>query len=295
MPSFSYRGLPHFAQWAAQMPAFCDVEETTHGLDPRTLETRLDERTTAILAVSNFNSACSIDELCDLARRNGIPIFFDSVYAAGATYRGTPLGSFGCAEVFSLHATKLLNGFEGGYVTTDDDDLAAWLRRLRDGDGVNVRLNDVHAAMALASLDELATVIARNRERYRKYQSVCERLPGFALLPYRNEESERYNYQMAVVEVTDPWPFTRDETVKLLRAEGVAITAYYSPPLHRSAHAPAGSAVPDLPVSERLAERFMQLPVGELVSLEDIETLGAYLETVASQGASVAQRLRTSP
>lgn len=289
MPSFSYRGLPHFAQWAGQIPRFADVERETHGLNPATLN--ISAESTSVLAVNNFNSPCDIRGVSEAAAAARVPVFFDSVYGLGTTYCGKPLGSNGRAEVFSLHATKLLNGFEGGYVTTDDDDLAAQLRSARDT-GFNAVLNEAHAAMALRCLDDLDDVVARNEERYRAYQRLLEPLGGLVLLQYRDELTERHNYEMAVVEVRDEWPLSRDETVKVLRAENIAIVGYYSPPLHLSPHAPALTGNRSLPVSEDLSRRFFQLPVGELTTLEDVERACAFIDDLSKHGPSVAKRLR---
>ncbi len=306
MPAFSYRGLPHFAQWAGQQPRFCDVDETNHGLDPQAVEACIGADTTSILAVANFNSAGRLEELCAVAARHEIPIFIDSVYAAGATHGGRMMGGFANAEVYSLHATKLLNGFEGGYITTDDDYLAEQLRwqrnfclpglqtpRLKDVQyllGINAKLNEMHAAMALAALEELDAIIERNRARFQVYIEGLESLPSLSLLPY--DDGERPNFQMAVVRVDDGWPLSRDQTVRVLQAEGATISAYYSPPLHLSEHCPAGMNVHSLPVSEALGQRYVQLPVGDLVSLADAADVCALLSFISNNGADIATRLK---
>ena len=303
MPAFSYRGLPHFCQWAGQLPRFCDVDPHTHFLDPGAVEAAVGPNTTSILAVSNFNDPGDIRGVCEVGRRHGVPVFLDSVYAVGSTYGGTMLGSFARAEVYSLHATKLLNGFEGGYVTTNDDDLAQLLRWQRNfalpglrpdlpGSGtvlgLNAKFNELHAAMAILSVARLDPIIARNCERFDAYRHGLRPVPGLTLLPYAG--GERVNYQMAIVEVHPEWPLSRDQTVALLRAEGAAISSYYSPPLHRSEHCPPGIAVPALPVTETLAGKFVQLPVGELTSVADVHQLCELLHFVACQGEAVAAR-----
>lgn len=307
MPAFSYRGLPYFARWAGHMPRFCDVDAGSHTLDPDAVQRSIGKDTVAVLAVSNFNSTGDVESLCDVARKSGIPIVFDSVYAMANTHRGIRMGGFGAAEVFSLHATKLLNGFEGGYITTHDAELAQVLRWQRNfslpafkpgagGDlhqvlGINAKLNELHAAMALLCLERLDQIIAGNRARFEAYQEQCRLLPGLTLVPYPDPDKEQSNYQMAVVSVESPWPLTRDQTVRLLCAEGAQISGYYSPALHLSEHCPRGMIVPSLPVSEMLAERHLQLPVGELVSLEHIHALGNLLGFVYEHGAAIRTRL----
>ena len=301
MPAFTFRGLPHFVQWAGQMPRFCDVDRHSHTLDLASVERAINERTTSIMSVCNFNSPGDIDGLCQLAKAHRLPIFFDSVYAVGCTYRGRKLGGFGTAEVYSLHATKLLNGFEGGYVTTDDDDLAGVLRRLRNGTSngtglpgpaPNARFNELHSAMALLSLRQIGTVIEGNRKRFNSYQRVVENLPGLSLIPYPDARHEVSNYQMAVLEIDNSFPLSRNQLMHLVRAEGLAISAYYSPALHQSEHCPIGLKVDPLPITEWLAGRYLQLPVGELVSIADIEHIGELLGFVCQHGVAIAERLR---
>jgi dTDP-4-amino-4,6-dideoxyglucose len=294
VPAFSYSGIPHVVQWAGHMPKFCDVEELRHGLDPRSVRAAIDEKTVAILAVCNVNSACEISSLASIAKEKQLPIIFDSVSALGATYGGRMLGSFGDAEVFSLHATKMLNGFEGGYVTTNDGKLAEELIALRDGPRVNASLNEIHAALALLSLDMLDEIVERNRKRYEAYASVCARIAGLDLVPYVHAERERYTYQMAFAHVHEPWPLTREATIRVLRAENAFAMPYYSPPLHRSSHCPPGMIVPPMPVSESLAQRFMYLPVGEHTTIADVEALGELLEWISGRGDELRVRLRDS-
>lgn len=310
MPAFSYRGLPHFVQWAGQLPHFCDVDSVTHGLDPKAVEKSINKQTTSILAVCNFNSPGHLEELCEISDKHEIPLFLDSVYGLGCTNRGELLGGFAKAEVYSAHATKLLNGFEGGYITTNNDELADVLRWQRNFTlpglrpegisdygqvlGVNAKLNELHAAMALLSLERLDDVIARNQQRYEAYRDILNAIPGLSILPCLDSETEKHNYQLVVAEVAEGWPFTRDETVKLLRSEGMAIGPYYSPSLHQSEHAPAGMPVPYLPVSEELSRRFFQLPVGELVSIDDIHRIGRFLVFINHNRERIMGRLNLS-
>ncbi len=303
MPAFSFRGLPHLARWAGQTPLFCDVDPATHTLDPADVADRMTDRTSSILAVCNFNDPGDLEGLGELARRRGAPLIIDSVYGFGATHRGRPLGGFGTAEVFSLHATKLLNGFEGGYITTNDDALATALRWQRnfalpglrpDGLeldhvlGLNAKLNELHAAMALAGLDRVDSIIEGNKARHQAYLEQVDPIPGLALMPC-DDSRDRRGFQLAILDVGSPWPLTRDETLKLLRAEGAAVGPYYSPPLHVADA--RGESVARLPVSEVLARRFVQLPVGELVSLDDIRAIGALLRSVSEHGDAVRARL----
>ena len=304
MPAFSYRGLPHYAQWAGQKPVFSDVDPITHFLSLQSVEKAVSDRTTSILGVCNFNDPGDIDGLTRIARDHNVPIFLDSVYAVGATYKNRNLGTYTDAEVYSLHATKLLNGFEGGYITTNNDKIAQqliWQRnftmpglkpKIKSSEallGLNAKLNEMHAAMALLSVDAIEDIIAANFIRFDAYRKGLKKFDGLHLLPYTKKE--KVNYQMAVVEVNEKWPLTRDQMVSLLQAEGCGISAYYSPPLHRSEHCPAGAEVPDLPIAEKLAQKYLQLPVGGFVSTEDIEKICQLFSFIEIKGSEISNRM----
>ena len=102
MPAFTYAGLPHLAQWAGQMPCFCDIEHDTHTLNPVEVEKCINKNTTSIQAVHQVNSPCRIDELEAIASKYNVPLFYNGVHGVHCTYRGRPIGGFGRAEVFNL-------------------------------------------------------------------------------------------------------------------------------------------------------------------------------------------------
>jgi dTDP-4-amino-4,6-dideoxy-D-glucose transaminase len=310
MPAFTFRGLPHFAVWAEQIPVFCDVDPHTHTLDPHDLDARITPATTCILAVANPYAIGDREGLCAVARRHNVPIVFDSVYGFGATCGGHELGSWGAAEVFSLHATKALNGFEGGYVTTSDDHVARLLRMQRnfaldeDPDlarghphvlGLNAKLNELHAAMALVCLEDLPQLFAENRTRYEHYRRAFADVPGVSILRYPSDSVERQNHQMVIAELSAEWPLSREDSLRLFRAEGMAITAHFAPALHQSRHSPPGARGGSLPVAEALARRFLQLPAGDLVDKRDIDAIAALCTFIRNHAGEIRSRLSDMP
>lgn len=312
VPAFTYVGLPHIIEWAGLRPVFGDVEPNRHTLDPAAVEKLCGADTAAILAVHQVNAPCDHDTFAGISTRTGIPVIYDSVHALGCTLPGgRPVGALGRAEVFSLHATKILNGFEGGYVTTDDDVLAGKLRSLRnfgyadeleiDAIGLNGKLNEIHAAAALSSLGEVDGVLERNEARYRSYLGAFETLEGVHLIPY-SDEYERKNYECALLELDKDWPLGRNEVVALLRAENALARNYYDEPLYvHSEYPTAGSdsrpnlprhvRMPVMPVTDRLARRIVLLPVGERVAERDIEAIVGWFRFVAAHAGEIARRL----
>ena len=299
MPAFTYPGLPHLAQWAGHMPYFCDVDFETHTLDPKSVSMAIEDETAMVLAVHNVNSPCHISELSNIAEIHNVPLFFDSVHGLGCTYGGRPIGGFGKAEVFSLHAAKLLNGFEGGYITTNDLQLTKHLQAARnfgfsgrdrvDSLGMNAKLNEIHAALSLAALDTLSTVISRNRLRYETYVNNLTNISGLHILRY--SQDEQCNYEHCLIGIDDTWLITRDELISIFCSEKVLAWPYYSPPLHLSEHCPLELPHVELPVTERLAKRYIQMPMGDLVQLEDIGKIAELFSFLWRHQSEIAQRL----
>lgn len=294
MPSLTYRRLGDVIAWAGLVPRYCDVDPATLAISPVTAEPHIGPDAALILGVHPIVNTCDAPGLEQLAARHSVPVLFDAVESVYETVGGKKVGGFGSAECFSLHASKLINGFEGGYVTTNDADIAARLSAMRGFGfvrqdtvvdiGTNAKMNEVHAAMALASLDDLEAQVLRNCARYRVYQDTLRPVSGIRLLAF--DEAERCSFKNIVVELTDEWPLTRDSTVKLLNAEGVLARAYYSPPLHRKATAyEAISSL--LPETERLSSRFMLLPCGHMVEHEDMRMIAGLLRFIREHASAI--------
>ena len=300
MPSFTYRRMADIAAWTNLKPHFCDVEEAMLANCAATVRPCINENTALILAVHPIINFCDIDGLEALAQEKNIPLLFDSVESAYELYHGKKIGGFGAAEIFSMGASKLVNGFEGGYITTNNASLAAQLKLMRDfncnkqhdivvSGGLNAQLNETHAAMALASLDDLEDQVTRNRERYHTYQRLLAPLSGMRLLEF--DEHQRPGYKNIVVEILEDWPLSRADTISVLNAEMILARAYYTPPLHRKRMVYPYVAV-ELPVTDRLAERFILPPCGHLVSNEDIAQIIELLKFMRANAAAITQRLR---
>lgn len=278
MPSLTYRRMADVAAWAGLRPRFCEVDAATLAMTPATVAPLLGEGTAILLAVHPVVGTCDAAGLAALGRRRRVPVLFDAVESA---YEVTPegrVGRFGEAEVFSLHASKLVNGFEGGYVTTLRPGLARRLAAMRDhgeGSGLNARLSGLHAAAALASLDGIEAQVAHNRTIHAAYASRLAGVPGLRVVPF--PDAGRSAFKNVLVEI-DParWPLTRDGTVRRLNDAGALARAHYAPPLHRKPmtypHVPAR-----LPVTEALAERFILMPCGHRVSVADVASLAELL------------------
>jgi dTDP-4-amino-4,6-dideoxygalactose transaminase len=286
LPSFTFVGTAHAMVWSGLTPRFCDVDPRSHTLDPGRVEALIGPRTAAILAVHLWGRPCDVQALADIAARHRLKLFFDAAHAFASAHEGRMIGRFGDAEVFSFHATKIVQSGEGGALVTDDPELANRARLLRnfgfrDYDdvaalGTNGKFSELSAAMGLTSLESLDEFLAANRRNYEHYRSGLEGLDGLTLSP----SQEGWNHQYVVLEV-DPEAagLTRDELRRVLWAEGVLARRYFYPGAHamepyRALYPDAGLA---LPTTLRLAERVLCLPTGSAVDIGEIDAVCAII------------------
>jgi dTDP-4-amino-4,6-dideoxygalactose transaminase len=300
MPSFTYRRMADIAAWAGLKPHFCEVEENTLALSAKTVAKYINDDTALILGVHPIVNCCDVEGLVELAKERELPLLFDSVESVYEAVLGGKIGSFGDAECFSLHASKLINGFEGGYITTNNAALAKQLAVIRgfgfEGQdcvtmpyGLNAKLNEVHAAMALAGLDDLENQVARNRRTYYLYQRLLAETPGVRLLEFN--ENHQTSYKNIVIELLETWPLSRAATLKILNAERVLARAYYAPPLHRKKM--AYPYVPaNLPLTDRLSERFVLMPCGSLINDDDIRKIVELMNFIHANADLIDDRLQ---
>jgi dTDP-4-amino-4,6-dideoxygalactose transaminase len=300
MPSLTYRRMADIASWVNLKPHFCEVEQSFLSMSAETVEPCINANTAIILAAHPIVNCADVEQLTSLANKYKIPILFDSVESVYETTSSGKIGTFGDAECFSLHACKLFNGFGGGYLTTNNEKLAIRVASMRTfgftakdtvtfTHSMNAKLNEIHAAMTLASLDDIEHQVNLNRERYNRYRSGLKALSGIRLLEF-NEEYKT-GYKNIVVELTKDWPLTREDTIAILNAENILARAYYHPPLHRK-KMDYPHIISHLPVTDDLANRFLNLPCGQLVDTTDIQEILDFLTFIARNSLNINQRLK---
>lgn len=288
VPSFSFIATAHALQWQQITPVFCDIDSTTHNIDPRKIEPLITPRTTGIMAVHLWGRPCEVSELQAIASRHNLKLLFDAAHGFGCSYQGRKIGGFGDAEVFSFHATKFVNAGEGGAVATNNDALAARMRLMKnfgfcDYDsvihiGTNGKMNELSAAMGLTNLESRAEFTRINRANLETYEANLRGIPGLSLLHYDEKDSPNYQYVIVEIDARE-FGLTRDQLLAILHAENVLARRYFYPGIHRMepyrSHFP--HVRPLLTNTETVADRVLQLPTGTGVNATDIETICAII------------------
>jgi dTDP-4-amino-4,6-dideoxygalactose transaminase len=295
VPSYSFIATAHALSWQEITPVFADIDPSTHNLDPVAVERMITPRTSGIVGVHLWGRPAPIEGLRAIADEHGLGLMFDAAHAFGCTDKGRKIGGFGDCEVFSFHATKYFNTFEGGAVATDDDDLAETMRLMQNfgfsgldtvvHPGTNGKMNEICAAMGLVNLERLDDIAQTNHRNHLAYRDGLAGIDGVSLLTY--DEAEQCNYQYAVVELNDRYPVSRDRLVEILNAENVRARRYFWPGCHRMQ--PYRSLQPHarlmLPRTEDVAARVVVLPTGEAMSVGDVETVCDIIRVASASSA----------
>lgn len=244
-------------------PVFIDIEPDTYLIDAKRIEKAITPRTRAICPVHLFGLVADMDMIRAIADRHGLAVVEDACQAHGATFRGRMAGSFGHGA-FSLYATKNMTTAEGGFVTTNDDKLADWLRVYRNQGmrsryqfemlGYNFRMTDLAASIGLAQFAKLPRNTARRQAIAARYDEAFGELPiGLPITP----DGRTHVFHQYTVDVGE----ARDAIVADLRAAGVGADIYYPVPVHRQAYIMERGLHADLPVTDAAAARTLALPM----------------------------------
>ena len=293
VPSFTFIATAHALAWCGLRPVFCDIDRETHNIDPDKIEELITDRTSAIFGVHVWGRPCEVRRLEEIARRHGLKLVFDSAHAFNCAYEGTKLGGFGNAEVFSFHATKFFNTFEGGAIATNDDALARGIRLMVNfgfngfdsvvSIGTNAKMSEISAAMGLTNLEIVDHIIARNTFNYLAYKRFLDGVPGVSLIEYDDRHAP--NYQYIVVKIDEGITgISRDAIVSALHAENVIARRYFYPGCHRMAPYVAYEIPEDaLPHTEALTHSVMSLPTGTAVGTREIEKICSLIRDIIDQ------------
>lgn len=291
IPTFTMIATANAVRYLGATPVLVDSEPGTGNLDVTLVEAAVTPRTTAIVPVHIYGHPVDMDPLRALADRHGVPLVEDAAEAHGARYRGRPVGGLGLAAAFSFYGNKVLTTGEGGMVTTNDPDVAARARELRDlsfsterhfwhrSIAFNYRMTNLQAALGLAQTERLAELVDRRRHNRARYRAALADIEGIELSP--EHPDVRSAAWMVGLTVGEGFGRSRDELRGRLAARGIETRTYFVPihlqPAyfrdHRHGHHP---------VAEELGRTGLYLPSGP--SLTDAEVAYVAAAVTAARG-----------
>jgi len=266
-------------------PVFIDIDPVTYTMDVSQLEAAIGPHTKAIVPVSLYGLPADMTAITEIAARHGLPVIEDACQAHGAERDGRRSGNWGIG-VFSFYPTKNMTTGEGGIITTDDDVVADRATLLREHGmreryrpeivGYNFRMTDVHASIGLGQLPKLPAVNERRRAIAARYDAELVGVATPQVPP-----NVHHVYHQYTLRVAQPGEFTRR-----LADRGVGSNIYYPVPVHRQEPFRAlGFADTRLPVTDRLVDEILSIPVYPALTDEEVDTIiGAVNATARELG-----------
>jgi dTDP-4-amino-4,6-dideoxygalactose transaminase len=259
------------------VPVAVEPDPSTFNLDPAAIEAVIRPRTRAIMPVHLYGQLADMPAITAIARRHGLLVIEDAAQAHGAQWSGRRAGTFGDAAAFSFFPAKNLGALgDGGAVVTADAELAGRVAALRNYgslekyqhlyQGVNSRLDEMQAAMLRVKLKYVDGDVNRRRDIARRYLAAIHH-PDIALPAVDDEQ--RHAWHLFVVRSAH-----RDALQAHLLARGIHAQVHYPVPPHRQP-AYAGGLLPSLPLTERLHDEVLSLPIGPTLDDEAVERVVA--------------------
>ena len=242
---------------------FADVNEDSN-IDPEAIEAAITDRTKAIMPVHLTGRPVDMVRIQAIADANGLGILEDAAQAVGSSFRGQKVGSWGTAASFSLHPLKSLHAFGDAGILTSRDERIIQDVALRKNHGLvdrgtcaewsfNCRLDEVQAALLRVQLRNLEAKINERRRLAHRYHEL---LRDYVVVP-EEREGEIHTYQTYLIQAGD-----RDALQAHLRTNGVEAIVHYATPLHlQPAAADLGYGAGSFPVTERLSDSILSLPL----------------------------------
>jgi perosamine synthetase len=267
VPGFGFLAAANVAIHLGATPVFAEVDPLTWCVGAPGIERCLSLRTKLIVAVHTYGNVCDMRGILDLALGRGIPVVEDAAEALASRDHGRLAGTMGSIGAFSFQATKTVTTGEGGMVLTDDEGLAESMALYRshgmqrrvhywhDVPGYNFRLTNLQAALGVAQLEKLATIVAARDQVRRTYAERLAIIDG--VLPQQFASAvEPVVWTVGVKLDAEAYPQGRDHVIAQMTELGVETRPGFYPPSHmRHIY-----DCPPLPVCEEISRQVISLP-----------------------------------
>lgn len=290
-PSMSFIATANSIVYAGATPVFAEVNDE-YNLDVEDVRNRITSKTKAIILVHQVGMPGDIDAFTALCSEKGLALVEDAACAIGCSYKGRKIGSHSPLVAFSLHPRKVITTGDGGMVTTNNEEMAARMKLLRQHGmsvtdrerfasnkpvfeqyvevGYNYRLTDIQASIGIEQMKKLDTIVEMRRAIAHRYNAELADIPGLKLPIER--EGYTSNYQSYSILLGDTVQVDRDELIQMMMDEGVAtkrgIMASHREPAYSGSHANCS-----LPRTEKLCDRSILIPLFTQMTDEEVSTV----------------------
>tara|TARA_R110000850_G_scaffold25797_1_gene74165 strand:- start:18441 stop:19514 length:1074 start_codon:yes stop_codon:yes gene_type:complete len=271
---FSYVATTAAIVWQHCTPVFVDIHPEYLTIDERLIEAAITPKTTAILATHVFGNPCAVEAIEAIANKHGLKVIYDAAHAFGVRYKGHSVFNFGDVSTCSFHATKLFHSGEGGAMFTNNKELHNQLYNYHNfghdgplafhGLGINGKMNELQAAMGLAVLPYMETILKGRRRVIEQYDSSLD-FSKLSKLKLREGTEWNCSYY--------PVLFQTEATLlnveQALKSQNIIPRRYFYPGLHTLPYVKPA----EVPVCDDVYKRVLCLPVSHELTLEQVNLI----------------------
>ncbi len=288
MPGYTFSATYQGLLWNNLKAVFVDCDEYCN-IDATKVEKAITPKTKAIIGVHMFGNPCDVEALEAIAKKHNIQFFTDAAHAFGSEFKGTKVGGFGTAEIFSLGPTKTMPVGEGCIVSTNSEEFAKEIR-LRCNHGqkvhgnmdssvksVNGRLEEINAAIGIHLIDDLDSNIERRNKIVQHYYSQLKDVPGIEICMASPKNKSTYK-DFAIFINKEKFGADRDELIAELDKQGIQARRYFYPPAHRLEVNKKEYENVHLPVTERKSATTLSLPMYSEMPIEQVNAVVAAIK-----------------
>lgn len=262
-------------------PVFCDIRESDYTMDPDKIEELITDKTVAIIPVHVYGNVCDVERIQEIADKHGLKVIYDAAHAFGVTYKGTGIGNFGDATMFSFHATKVFNTIEGGAVAFHEERYRQALHNLKnfgingpeevDGVGGNAKMNEFAAAMGICNLRRMDECIDGGKMVHDRYFDRLYGTEGLRLCNAQEDVNPNYSY-LPVYFDEAVFGKSRDEVFEQLKEKNIFARKYFYPAINELS-CYRGMFPQNTPVAHDVSTHILTLPIYEGLAMEDVDRI----------------------
>ncbi len=284
---------------AGAKPVFVDIDPVSLNIDPAKIESRITDKTKAILPVEVFGNPAGFDKICQIAQQHNLKVIEDSCEALGSTLNGKKAGTFGTMSVFGFYPNKQITTGEGGMILTDDDELAALCMSFRNQGrdkndswlchkrlGYNYRLSDINCALGIAQLSRIEQIKAKRRQAAQWYQEMLA--DDDRLIVPTEQNGCDISWFVFVVRLVDEFSAQqRDKILEEMKNREIQVGNYF-PPVHLQPLMVEqfGCKPGDFPITESVSDRTIALPFYNDLTKDQITTVCKTLKEILDKELS---------
>lgn len=285
---YSFVATTHSLWWNGIKPVFVDIDPVTCNLDPDKIEAAITPKTTAIMPVHVYGNPCDTKRIQEIADKYGLKVIYDAAHAFGVEVDGKSILNEGDMSTLSFHATKTYNTIEGGALVCHDEKTKQRIDYLKNfgfagettvvAPGINGKMDEVRSAYGLLGLKHVDAAIAKRKEVASIYREKLQNVKGIQFL--NDIEGVKHNYSYFAIFINEKeYRMSRDELYFKMKADNVHGRRYFYPLISTFStyRGLDSSRIENLPMSHKVANSVICLPMHHELSKEDIERILSFI------------------